>query len=545
MWLGGGLNPEGWFKLKIRTGQIIEGSVRDDEGKPQGTVLLRVLKPVELDTTGHCFTGEFLTASDPHYRWWMKEGEGKGLRKSCHYHSCGVRADQCPYVRGRSKVVHLERIRVISSKEWKAGIPEWCFKQPCKKDVEAFHDRFKNEKEGEPQGILLPWAEAEVDDESSPEESEDEEDDTAAKIAKLKAELKELEAKPKTGKDKKKEKKKTKKLEVAKKADKEVKRRKAKSSGDSGSESQKKKKKKKAKKDKKAKRAAKGVRSSSDSKEDEAAGTKKRKREQSEKRRGSSPGDESDSSEVDELFQRRPSKKSNRDLYPKHGDRGPFGAGVAMEFDGDDTSESDAGSVFRDAPAPQHKSGQLALITYSHRKPGRLAARLLMKMRNEVAMGAAGAPNDPREKTPPTGVQYLLTILLPQLGSKANLRTQRELRTLMVSLDLLARNCPARAADVICQRVKALEKASNEGSWTSAQFLELIPSENASLLERDEEVFINKEALLEQKLKKKDQAGPWKGGGPRPDRKGEKGRGKGSKGEDGQKGRGKDGDKAK
>ena len=85
----------------------------------------------------------------------MKEGEGKGLRKTCHYHSCGVRADQCPCVRGRSKVVHLERIRVISSKEWKAGIPEWCFKQPCKKDVEAFHDRFKNEKEGEPQGLFV------------------------------------------------------------------------------------------------------------------------------------------------------------------------------------------------------------------------------------------------------------------------------------------------------------------------------------------------------------------------------------------------------
>ena len=128
------MNPEGWFKLKIRSGQIIEGSVRDDEGKPQGTVLLRVLKAIELDTTRHCFTGEFLTASDPHYGWWMKEGEGKGLRKTCHYHSCGVRADQCPYVRGRSKVVHLERIRVISSKEWKAGIPEWCFKQPCKKE---------------------------------------------------------------------------------------------------------------------------------------------------------------------------------------------------------------------------------------------------------------------------------------------------------------------------------------------------------------------------------------------------------------------------
>ena len=192
-----------------------------------------------------------------------------------------------------------------------------------------------------------------------------------------------------------------------------------------------------------------------------------------------------------------------------------------MEFGDEDSSESDAKSVFRDASAPQHKSRQLALRTCSHRKPGRLAARLLMKMRSEVAMGAAGAPNEESERTPPTGVQYLLTILLPQLGAKASLRTQRELRTLMVSLDLLARN------------------------WASAQFLELIPNENASLLDRDEEVFINKEALLEQKLRKKENPGTWKGGGPRPDRKGEKGRGKGPKGEDSQKGRGKETDKAK
>jgi hypothetical protein len=41
MWLGGGLNPEQWFKHKTKEGQIIEGSVRD-EGKPQGTVLVGV-----------------------------------------------------------------------------------------------------------------------------------------------------------------------------------------------------------------------------------------------------------------------------------------------------------------------------------------------------------------------------------------------------------------------------------------------------------------------------------------------------------------------
>ena len=47
----------------------------------------------------------------------------------------------------------------------------------------------------------------------------------------------------------------------------------------------------------------------------------------------------------------------------------------------------------------------------------------------------------------------------------------------------------------------ALEKASHDGHWTSARFLELLPPEGAGLLERDEEVFMSKEALLELKLK--------------------------------------------
>ena len=134
-----------------------------------------------------------------------------------------------------------------------------------------------------------------------------------------------------------------------------------------------------------------------------------------------------------------------------------------MEFGDEKSSDSESGSVFREAPAPQHKSGQLALMTYSHRKPGRLAARLLMKMRSEVALGAAGAQGESSEKTPPTGVQYLLTILLPQLGAKAHLRTQRELRTLMVSLDLLARNKPSQGGGCDLPASQSAGKSQQRG----------------------------------------------------------------------------------
>ena len=180
-----------------------------------------------------------------------------------------------------------------------------------------------------------------------------------------------------------------------------------------------------------------------------------------------------------------------------------------MDFNDKDGRQS----VFsrRPCPAPQ-KSGQLALMTYSHRKPARLAARLLMKMRGEVALGPTGAEELGKEKTLASGVQYLVQILLP---------TARELRTLMVFLELLARNNAARAADVVCQRVKALGRS-------------------ASLLDRDEEVYLTKEALLERKLHHGERAAQWKGLG-RGETKGEKGRGKGKNNGEDQKGRGKTG----
>ena len=205
-----------------------------------------------------------------------------------------------------------------------------------------------------------------------------------------------------------------------------------------------------------------------------------------------------------------------------------------MQFDEDESSDSDRSSVFRSAPPQPVKSGQQALITYSHRRPGRLAARLLMKMKNEVALGSGGASEGSQDKTPPIAVHYFLTLMMPQLGSRMNLRTQRELRTIMVALDLLARKAPARAADILAQRVKALERATSEGHWATAQFLELIPSETSSLLDRDEEVYFSKEFLQTMKVSQYDRA---KGGAARGDRKGEKGKGKTAKGDPGGKGK--------
>ena len=60
---------------------------------------------------------------------------------------------------------------------------------------------------------------------------------------------------------------------------------------------------------------------------------------------------------------------------------------------------------------------------------------------------------------------------------------------------------PAHAADVVAQRMKAVERATQEGNWNTAQHLELISPEQGGMLDRDEQVFVRREASLEQKLR--------------------------------------------
>lgn len=83
------------------------------------------------------------------------------------------------------------------------------------------------------------------------------------------------------------------------------------------------------------------------------------------------------------------------------------------------------------------------------------------------------------------------------------------------------------------QRIKALERASQEGHWGAAQFLELLPPEGTMLLDRSEELYVTREWLTDQKLRRYDrpsQRGDQEGKGK------QKGRGKGKDRQKGDKG---------
>ena len=79
-------------------------------------------------------------------------------------------------------------------------------------------------------------------------------------------------------------------------------------------------------------------------------------------------------------------------------------------------------------------------------------------------------PADRGELTPPSAVHYFHTMIVPQLGQRLGMRAHRETRTLCAALDMLARKLPAHAADVLGQRLKAIEKSCHDGHWQAAQF---------------------------------------------------------------------------
>ena len=127
----------------------------------------------------------------------------------------------------------------------------------------------------------------------------------------------------------------------------------------------------------------------------------------------------------------------------------PFGGGETVRYRGRSDSESES---FQDAPADRKASSQLELASYTQKRPGRPASRMLLKMVKESAHGSVeGVANDPNP-TPPAAVHFLLTVMIPQLGAKANHRTQRELRTICTAIDMLQPRTSWRRGSRRCRR---------------------------------------------------------------------------------------------
>ena len=96
-------------------------------------------------------------------------------------------------------------------------------------------------------------------------------------------------------------------------------------------------------------------------------------------------------------------------------------------------------------------------------------------------------------KTPAAATVYFHSVFMPS-HRDIGLRSSREGRTLREGLDLLANREYGQLVDVSAQRLKALEKSYLDGgAWRRAQWLELLPPEGSTSLDRSEEDMASKE----------------------------------------------------
>ena len=152
---------------------------------------------------------------------------------------------------------------------------------------------------------------------------------------------------------------------------------------------------------------------------------------------------------------------------------------------------------------------------------------------------------------PPSAKSYYLRVL--KLESQTSKRNLREMHTVCAALDHIALGRHHQAADLLMQRLKALELASCNNNWERAGYLELLETDDAPLVNKEEEFLVAKETALHAKLHSRapgqqwpaawtnSDAGWWQQGKSAPWKDGSKGKSKGKKGEKG-KGKGKKGE---
>eukprot|EP00435_Cladocopium_sp_Y103_P027212 s1020_g6.t1 len=507
-------NKDYFQQLVLNRGDLIETHLYDDTGASQGFGLWDVKEQLEKKREGLWARCRLVAVSDEHLKWWLTAGPGKDQNRRFLLHLCSGPMARCRKKKSDPAFeFHTDYFRVVEAGAITEKKVAWFKEAPAKDDIEAEISRLAGQ--ASPRGGEVPKRRGgpldfsgsdpgleELPVGAAPPEGED----VRQRLEDLRRDV----AKPKDKKAK---------------ASKE--RRKKKASGDG---------KRPAEAEiqplwfgkRKAVEGPGSDGSSSSSSESSSRDQRRSKR-----------GDKKDKSpERGKKKNKKKGKaKKKREGAPRRvGDRGPFGTGAKVLFAEDKaasiSSEDDGSDTGVFQAAPSGKSKQLQLMEYAQKNPGRLASRLLTKMRTLLAReeGAMKSQSGQENLTPPTATSYFLTVLLPLHRDRLNIRVQREMRTIAKALDLIASGAQEEAADLLAQRMKALEMMIADQSWARAAHIELLPPEGATLVEADESWVATREHLQESKMRS------WKGKGL-----GNQSEGKGKQREE--KGKGKKGQK--
>ena len=551
--------------------QIIEGQIVDDEGRPNGNVLIlikRIYTPGEL---GRFVLADYISASAADFRRWIESDDGKVSQVDGSYHFCKVESKNCTAVSSLDICVHVGKLRVWKEDELiNKGISEFG------KAGNLLISRFfkKDPSQPTPPGHL-PW------DRKHPpgdlrvgpgggrkkDEGTDKRDDKAnqgmiqkalavegkrrkaiSQLEKQLAELKKNVGAEEPADDK------------AKKKKKKKKKKKSSSSAEGELEDKAEDKPFEAGDDKRRKKGPKRSPSpdwGGDDGDSEDSGESESDSEESDddepgegddpnKPGGGKKGVPPEKKKVkkkdkrgkkDKKKKEKKSKRKGRKKKQKlEKDKGPFGVGESQRMVKDKSSSEEDSSEDSDESsqsfrkAPSGLTLHLRLQRYAMKHPGRLASRLLQKMERATRFEGARRKPGSQVKVVPCAVNFYLAIMTPSMKDKWSPRTQRELRIWTEVLDCLAAKENAAAADIAAQRIKALEQSVQDNNqWRKAKYLELVDSEEVTLADKGEANMMQKEVELEEKLRGK---GQWSN--PNWDKKGkgekgEKGKGKGKK----------------
>ena len=501
-------------------GTYIEAEVFDDSGKPQGTVLLFVKKLVAPGETGRTIHADLITATDSYYRFWITTPAGAVTTVDGAYHLCKGKPHECSGGGKADYVVHLGKWRNWKETEFLEE-QQTEFIGPAKALLMAYMKGSRSTDHGDAE---LPWGDKPGKGSSG------------LHIARQKAEKaeKEKKAKEATGPESEKKKRIASLREELEKLKKEVA-----AEEKSKEEAASKPKAPASPKDRKSLftggLTGLGHKENEEKDADDSSSSPRSSSTSRSRSRGRRPKGEKGTRKVEKerkrKVEKKGSKKEKKRKKKRRRDRGPFGLEPSVEASSKDSSEEDSEDTeesFRKAPA-----GFLRLQRYAQRHPGKLAARLLHKMKaaGRYPVGALRKKVSEETQLEPA-LAYYQSVMVPNLKDSWTPRTQREMKYMVILLDLLAESKASQVAD---QRLKALEKSVlDRNQWKRAKYLELVEPEEGMLADRGEEQLMQKELEREDRLKSPTRwgdrdRGRWKGKGenqewskgkPKGDRKG-------------------------
>ena len=508
-WVTGAENPGFLPSMSWELGSIYEAVSYDTENHRQGKVLFEVVDVESANRRGRWMDITVISVEDADLLWWLQRGPGSKYEFEVRLHICPGQVPRCPMLNARKlQEFHTDAVRSIDVEDvrkrvvgyWSSGGNKRRFESWRKTILGDGAGSAKDKKKKPGGGEVTPDDLGFSPSEEEPADPKAKAGDGAEKKAeKLKArltELKEAVAEKKDGRADEKKVKKRKKKDPEKPPKGDDKPEDDKDEADDPGLAS-------SSTDDRRGRGSRTIwfgrgRDRSRSPVRLKPARKKGRPKEKEKKRHREKDKEDKDDETTESRGKRKEKKKRRM------DRGPFGSGRIARYGGEKEADSDnsSESVFREG-VPEKKAQQLMLFEYSEKKPGRLAARLLQKM--ELLLSRAGTPVYQTgmmvNSTPSVALPYLLTVIYPTYKEKLGVKLMRELRTLATAMDQIAQGCPEKAADVIGQRMKALELALADQGWVRAQYLELIPQEGAGLADPEEQRMASKEQAIEAKMR--------------------------------------------